>query len=255
MISALDAAARTDPGRRRSDNQDSILCEVGVEATMGLFAIADGMGGARAGEVASAIAIETLREELMPLLNSAGGTAGDADDVPLTERVRVTIEHCNERVLRHAEIHPETRGLGSTLTLALVKGSLAVIGNVGDSRTYRVRDGAIESLTRDHSLVAHLAAIGHIAPDEVYSHPHRNYIYRALGSEADIQPDIFTERLRDGDALVLCSDGLWEMVRDDVIRQTVDVDTTSDDTVTRLVAMANDNGGEDNISVIVVRAT
>lgn len=263
LIASISAAARTDRGRRRTQNQDCVLCEVGAGGAMGVFAVADGMGGQSAGEVASAIAIQTLREELLPLLEneapgaaaaSAGKANGAGGDRPLTERVREAIELCNERILHHAAEHPETKGLGSTLTLAVIKGSLAIIGNIGDSRTYRVRQGEIESLTRDHSLVAHLAAIGQIEPDDIYSHPHRSYIYRALGSETEAQPDIFTERLRSGDTLLLCSDGLWEMVRDGSIGRTTVEAPSPDEAAEQLVELANGNGGEDNISVIVVKA-
>lgn len=253
------AAGQTDPGHRRPENEDCILCETSDDGTTGIFAVADGMGGQRAGEVASAIAIATLREELLPLLEPSGAAQNGNTPQPspegesLTERIRAAITLCNERILRHAGEHPETRGLGSTLTLAFVKGRLAIIGNIGDSRTYRVRDGGIESLTQDHSLVAHLAAIGQIAPDDVYSHPHRGYIYRALGSESEAQPDIITERLRGGDALLLCSDGLWEMVRDNGIQRAMTEAASPEDAAARLIELANGNGGDDNISVIVVR--
>jgi PPM family protein phosphatase len=256
---SISAAGRTDRGHRRADNQDRILCETSADGTSGIFAVADGMGGQRAGAVASTLAIATLCEELGPLL--AGdearatdeGRAGATGDQPLTEQVRAAISRCNERILRHAAEHPETRGLGSTLTLALVRGHLAIIGNIGDSRTYRIRAGTIESLTRDHSLVAHLAAIGQIMPEEVYSHPQRGYIYRALGTESEAQPDIVTERLHSGDTLVLCSDGLWEMVRDEDIRSATCAAESPDDVATQLVQLANGNGGDDNISAVVVR--
>jgi protein phosphatase len=256
---SISAAGRTDRGRRRADNQDHILCETSADGATGLFAVADGMGGQRAGAVASALAIATVREELGPLLTGDEARATDeghtstAGNQPLTEQVRAAFQRCNERILAHAAEHPETRGLGSTLTLALVKGRLAIIGNIGDSRTYRIRAGAIESLTRDHSLVAHLAAIGQITPEEVYSHPHRGYIYRALGTESEAQPDIITERLHSGDTLVLCSDGLWEMVRDEDIRSATYSGASPDDVATHLVQLANGNGGDDNVSVIVVR--
>jgi protein phosphatase len=257
MTYAISAAGRTDRGLRRADNQDRILCATSTDGTSGLFAVADGMGGQRAGAVASAIAIATVSEELGPLLAGDATQPTDAGraggDQPLTEQVRAAISRCNERILQHAAVHPETRGLGSTLTLALVRGHLAIIGNIGDSRTYRIRAGAIESLTRDHSLVAHLAAIGQIMPEEVYSHPHRGYIYRALGTESEAQPDIVTERLHDGDALVLCSDGLWEMVRDEDIRGVTCGAASPDDVATQLVELANGNGGDDNVSAVVVR--
>ncbi len=262
-VTTIAAAAQTDRGRRRAENQDALLCEVAPDGRMGIFAVADGMGGQKAGEVASAIAIETLREDLLPLLDMAGSEGGDASgvsvssapDVPLTSYVRAAIARCNERILDHAQEHPETRGMGSTLTLALVKGSLAIIANVGDSRTYRVRGGAIESLTHDHSLVAQLVAMGEIAPDEIYTHPQRNFIFRALGAESEVQPDIFTERLHSGDTLLLCSDGLWDMVRDDAIYRAIGAVEGLEQAATGLVALANDNGGDDNISVIIARAS
>lgn len=256
---SINAAGCTDRGHRRTENQDCILCETSDDTATGIFAVADGMGGQSSGEIASAITIATLREHLLPLVQggpvSAEGeerAAGD-EQVPLNERVSVAIAHCNERILTHAAAHPETKGLGSTLTLAFIRGSLAIIGNIGDSRTYRVRNGAIERLTNDHSLVAHLAAIGQIAPDEVYTHPHRSYIYRALGAESTVQPDIIMERLQSGDTLVLCSDGLWEMVRDEGIHDAVTEAESAGHAASRLVDMANGNGGEDNISVIVVK--
>ncbi len=254
VISALIADARTDRGQRRAENQDCVLSEVDPQGTLGLFAVADGMGGQRGGEIASALAIETLRAELLPLLGADGVAGKGATDQSLTAQLHEAINRCNARVLRYAEEHPETHGLGSTLALALVKGSLAVIGNLGDSRIYRVRDGAIEPLTHDHSYVAQLAALGKIEPDEIYTHPHRNYIYRALGSEPEAQPDIFTERLRSDDVLLLCSDGLWGMVRDDAILRAVNEATTPQEAATLLVTLANENGGDDNISVIVVHA-
>ena len=253
-ISALSAAARTDRGRRRAENQDRILAEVDADGTTGLFAVADGMGGQRGGEIASALAVETLQDELLPLLSAIASNGPVATDKPLTARLHEVIDRCNARVLRYAAEHPETQGLGSTLALALVKGSLAVIGNIGDSRIYRIRDGAIETLTHDHSYVAQLVALGKIEPDEIYTHPQRNYIYRALGSEAEAQPDIFTQRLRSGDILLLCSDGLWGMVRDDALLRAVQDAETPDEAATRLVELANEHGGEDNISVVAVHA-
>ncbi len=253
-ISTLSAAAHTDRGQRRAENQDRVLSELDPEGTMGLFAVADGMGGQRGGEIASQLAVDTLRAELLPLLSAPASNGHSATDLPLTGSLHDAINRCNAQVLRYAEEHPETHGMGSTLALAFVKGSLAVIGNIGDSRIYRVRDGAIEPLTHDHSYVAQLAALGKIEPEEIYTHPQRNYIYRALGSDVEAQPDIFTERLQSGDLLLLCSDGLWGMVRDDAILRAVEEAGTPDEAATRLVDMANLNGGDDNISVVIVHA-
>ncbi len=259
---SVSAAGRTDCGQRRTDNQDSILCEVTPDGSMGLFAVADGMGGQNAGEVASALTVSTLHEYLMPLLAETPpdgqswpdhSGAASIRDLPLHEQVITAISGCNDRINLYGSLHDEAKGLGSTLNLVLMKGSLIVIGNVGDSRTYRVRGGTIERLTHDHSLVAHLIALGQIPQDEQYTHPQRSYIYRALGADTDIQPDIFTERVQSGDALVLCSDGLWEMVRDDDIQRVISEESLAEDAAKRLVDLANANGGEDNISVIVVK--
>jgi PPM family protein phosphatase len=259
---SVSAAGRTDCGQRRTENQDSVLCEVTPDGNMGLFAVADGMGGQNAGEVASALTVATLHEYLLPLLFDAPPDgqespdehgAASIRDLPLHEQVITAISGCNDRILLYGSLHSEAKGLGSTLNLVLMKGSLIVIGNVGDSRTYRVRGNAIERLTRDHSLVAHLVDLGHLNQDDVDTHPQRSYIYRALGADVEIQPDIFTDRVQSGDVLVLCSDGLWEMVRDDDIRRAISDEATADGAVARLVDMANANGGEDNISVIVVK--
>lgn len=253
-ITAISAASRTDRGKRRPENEDAVLCETAAGDTAGVFAIADGMGGQNAGEIASAIAIETLRDDLSPLL-ADDGAGQDANDLPLTAQLHTAIAHCNERILLHAREHPETRGLGATMTAVVLKGSLAIIGNIGDSRTYRIRRGAIESLTQDHSLVAQLAAMGQIEPDEIYTHPQRNFILRALGAESEVNPDIFTERLQSGDTLLLCSDGLWGMVRDDAIYKTLTDAPSVEAAATRLIDLANQAGGDDNISVVIVSAS
>ena len=260
---SMSVAGRTDRGQRRADNEDNFFYLVSSDGGTGIFAVADGMGGQHSGEVASALTIQTLRDELAPLILDGSSGGGETQlharlaasgNQSLQDVVRDAINQCNDRILSHAKEHPEAQGLGSTLTIAVVTGSLAIIGNIGDSRTYLLRDRALESLTRDHSLVAHLAAIGQIAPEDVYSHPQRSYIYRALGTE-EAQADIIIERLQSGDFLLLCSDGLWEMVRDETICQAITEAENPDDAVVRLVALANANGGEDNISALLVRVS
>ena len=154
----------------------------------------------------------------------------------------------------YGDAHREARGLGATVTAALIVEGQAFIANVGDSRTYLVRDGKIERVTRDHSLVERLVEMEQITPDEVYEHPSRNLIYRSLGAgHAEVDVDIFIERLQPGDVLLLCCDGLWEMIRDPellrIITETEDVEQACE----RLIATANANGGEDNITAVLVR--
>ncbi len=282
-----------DIGRRRTENQDRLYCW--TSGTAGLYVIADGMGGQRAGGVASEMAIQTLTADLQPIVQevargSENGAAtqdilpanqhdddsttrlsAEEDDLEvvansqgehavvaplftsLMDSVGAAIDKTNSSILRHARENPDTAGLGSTVTLAVVAGSLAIVANLGDSRTYLIRDGEIARLTQDHSLVATLIAMGYITDDEAYTHPQRNLIYRSLGSDTEAQPDISVQRLKPDDTLILCSDGLWDMVRDDAILSTVTDAPDPQSAAEHLVDLANDNGGDDNISVIVIR--
>ncbi|MDB5077648.1 MAG: protein serine/threonine phosphatase [Chloroflexi bacterium] len=269
----LAAYALTDRGRRRSQNQDNVLCYTlqGSKTPVGLYAVADGMGGQSAGEIASQIAIDTVREELGQFLeHTVGATPAFGDDVvtgrlvendepteapnlSLVDLLSGAMQQCNHRIREHGLQNPDTAGLGSTLTVVMVTGDLALIGNIGDSRTYILRDGTIRSLTQDHSLVGSLVRQGLITEDDVYKHPHRNLIYNALGTRPDANPDIAMHRLQGGDILLLCSDGLWEMVRDEDIRAIVEELADPTEAATSLVDAANQNGGVDNISVVIVR--
>jgi serine/threonine protein phosphatase PrpC len=224
-------AAATDPGRRRRRNEDAYVVQPP------LFAVADGMGGAQAGEIASRIAASALRD--------SGAGAGE-------EAVVALIQEANRRVYEAATSDEARAGMGTTMTAALVEGDTVRIGHVGDSRAYRVRDGALEQLTDDHSLVAELVRSGRLSPEEADVHPQRSVITRVLGTDPEVDVDTFEVEARPGDVFMICSDGLTSMVDDASILDVVEHNRTSLDRAARaLVDAANKGGGEDNITVIV----
>jgi len=227
----LRHAAATHTGRRRPHNEDAHVVQ------SPLFAVADGMGGPRAGEVASRLAAEALRDE-------QGDGSGE-------ERVISLIQTANRRIYQRSSEDAEVSGMGTTMTVALVEDSRVVIGHVGDSRAYLVRDSRLEQLTEDHSLVNELVRSGKLSREEAESHPQRSVITRALGSDPDVDIDIFTVAARSGDVFLLCSDGLTTMVRDDDILATVERHRSDLEAAARaLIDRANRGGGEDNITVV-----
>lgn len=227
------SAGVSDPGRRRRRNEDSYVCEPP------LFAIADGMGGAQAGEVASRLAAAVLQE---------------ADGDELTEaRIVELIQEANRRVFQRSNEDAATSGMGTTMTVALVDdpADSIVVGHVGDSRAYRVRDGELEQLTEDHSLVGELLRSGRLSAEEAELHPQRSVITRAIGTEPDVDVDTFTISARPGDLYLLCSDGLTDMVPDGELLSILDGKEDLDAAARALVDAANTAGGEDNITVVL----
>ena len=231
MLAAF--AGVTDPGRRRRRNEDAYVCEPP------LFAIADGMGGAQAGEVASGLAAAVLEE-------ATGDERGE-------ERVASLIQEANRRVFQRSNEDAATSGMGTTMTVALLDNADGTIafGHVGDSRAYRVRGGELEQLTDDHSLVGELVRSGRLSPEEAESHPQRSVITRALGTEPDVDVDTFTVEAESGDIYLLCSDGLTDMTSTRDILAAVEASRDLDDAAHALVSAANAGGGEDNITVVL----
>lgn len=267
----LQVAAGTDPGRVHQLNQDNVYAYVRPPEkgnARGLFAVADGMGGHQAGEVASHLAVDTLLQELnwflqsddaddtQPRTPTLGATiVADSTLLHLQQRLMLAIEQANENIAAYARTNVEKAGnLGTTLTCALIQGDIAIIANIGDSRTYLLRDDKLQQLTEDHSYVAHLVREGQLAPEDVFTHPRRNVITRSLGhKKLDSEVDKWTHRLFPGDQLLLCSDGLWEMVQGEAaISQILKEAASPQIAVENLLAAANENGGADNIGVVVI---
>jgi PPM family protein phosphatase len=222
----------TDTGKKRRRNEDEYVVEPP------LFAVADGMGGAQAGELASSLA--------------AGAVRDDNFDAGSGERhVAELIQEANRRVYQRSSEDAAVSGMGTTMTVALVEDGTVSFGHVGDSRAYLIRDGALEQLTEDHSLVAELVRSGQLSPEEAETHPQRSVITRALGSDPDVDVDTFAIEAQPGDLFMLCSDGLTSMVDDDVILRTVEKNRENlQATAKALVKAANKGGGEDNITVV-----
>lgn len=236
MFRVLEQTMRTDTGRRRSGNEDSAYVRVP------LFMIADGMGGAQAGEVASKIALEHFASGLPD-----GPESADA-------RLAQLISAANAEVFERASSDDNLAGMGTTCTAAFLTDDELAIAHVGDSRMYRVRGGELEQLTDDHSLVGELVRRGQLTEQEAEDHPQRSIITRALGPEAEVEVDHFSVPVRDGDLFLICSDGLTDMLPDAELAALFAQPAESiDELARRLVAAANEAGGKDNITVICFR--
>jgi len=230
-----DLASRTDTGRQRSANEDSLFLRAPV------FVVADGMGGAQAGEVASKLAAESFDRELPA--------------APPERILSETIEAANRRIHERARTDPELTGMGTTTTAVIVdlEGEAVAIGHVGDSRAYRLRGGKLERLTRDHSLVEEMRRKGQLTEAQAEDHPQRSIITRALGPEPEVKVDVQTVPAQAGDVFLICSDGLTTMLGDDHIARMLSRASSMDSAVRALVDEANRAGGRDNITVIAFR--
>jgi PPM family protein phosphatase len=272
----FSVAGLSDVGRLRKLNEDRYYYKVvqsSDEEASGLFLVADGMGGHLAGEVASQWTVRTLKRELAPLFRPqdpsvtrrldaealvavGSGVTVRLDETDLARLLEHAVERANQVLLGYARKHSEEASdMGSTLTLAVVEGNRATVAHVGDSRAYLWRNGWLRQLTEDHSVPGALLKQGKITPEEARKHPHRNILYRALGLKPGLEVDIYPSlALRHGDALLLCSDGLWDMLAPtETLASLLTPETSPLITCRRMVEAANEAGGEDNITVVLVR--
>jgi protein phosphatase len=275
----VELAGWSDVGRQREANEDRVFYQVQQSSDanpVALCIVADGVGGHLGGKFASHWAVETLRQELADLFfptdprqtvsmseaemnafRQGFEGAERPSDVMVMHRLREAIENANQAVYGYATHRPqEAKGAGSTVTMVLLMGMRAYVANVGDSRTYLLRKGRLSPLTQDHSVVAELVAAGQITSQEAFDHPHANLITRCLGFLEGVEADIKVHTLESGDCLLLCSDGLWELLRDERLMARI-IESAPDLKVAahRLVEAANHAGGRDNIAAALLRAT
>jgi protein phosphatase len=245
----LDCFGLTDRGRVRAENEDAFL----VDPEQGLFIVSDGMGGHNAGGLASKIVVTVLpaliREHLSGVESVTGATARN--------QIKAALAKLSADVRSRTEGVPELQGMGATVVLALVRGNRALIAHIGDSRAYRYRQGSkgrLELLTKDHSVVQMLIERGEITRSEVHQHPARSQLTRAIGMSGESRADVRCVELRPGDQILLCSDGLTNMVCDMELAEVLALGLSSRQVCKRLVAAANRSGGKDNITAVSVAA-
>ena len=234
MLRAAETTCKTDTGRQRRDNEDSAFARAPV------FVVADGMGGAQAGEVASRIAVEAFEQGL-------------PDQGSPEERLAERVREANQQIYERSRADRGRAGMGTTLTAAYVDDTHVAIAHVGDSRAYLFRDGSLQRLTQDHSLVDELVRRGKLTEEQAAEHPQRSIITRALGPEPDVEVDTWTYPARAGDVVLLCSDGLTSMISEERVRAILAEHSNLDEAADALIREANEAGGRDNITVVLFR--
>lgn len=248
----IEIADISDVGKRRPHNEDSILCDL----SKGLVILADGMGGYKAGEVASAIAVTSTHKKILEGLKQVD--RGDIDHATglsnVSSVVKNAIIHVNSEIYRTAQSDPQCQGMGTTMVVVLFHNNIVTIGHVGDSRLYRIRQGSFSQVTKDHSLIQELIDRGLYTREEAEKNTPKNLVTRAIGIEPEVQVDIAEETVHPGDIYMLCSDGLNDMVDDEEIHLTLSKYSANlAQGANELVRLANKNGGKDNISVVLIR--
>lgn len=249
---AIEIVSQTHPGMVRSHNEDSVA----QDAACGLVVLADGMGGYNAGEVASGIAVSVVVTEICHRLQGAGPTERDkttGDELGVS-LLRDNIRKANASIFQAAQSQPQYAGMGTTIVSGLFYDNRVVVGHVGDSRMYRLRGETLETVTRDHSLLQEQIDSGMISVEDARLSKNKNLVTRAVGIDAEVEPEIHVHDVQVGDIYLLCSDGLNDMVEDEDIQSTLyAMQSNLTLAAEQLIQMANDNGGRDNVSVILAK--
>ncbi len=244
----IELFAAVDPGRARSNNEDSVALDEAVS----LAVLADGMGGYNAGEVASNMATSFIRTELGRWLREASAQATDAE---VRRAMDICVDNANRAIFNAANSNPQYAGMGTTLVVSLFRDNRLLVGHVGDSRCYRFRGGRLVQITRDHSLLQEQIDAGLITPEQAAFSANKNLVTRAVGVEDTVLLETHQHEVMPGDLYLMCSDGLSDMLDDNSIGQLLQGCDSLDETGRTLIDAANDAGGKDNISVILVRAS
>jgi serine/threonine protein phosphatase PrpC len=241
----METYCQTDVGLKRNSNQDFVYAsDQKVGRLPSLLIVADGMGGHAAGDLASRVCVETM-------VSSIEGS-GQTETIPILAEA---VQKANRAVLKKAAEKPVYAGMGTTIVAAVIDGNTLYVANVGDSRLYLIDDDRIDQITLDHSLVAEMVRSGRISPEQMRNHPEKNIITRAVGGEENVKADFFDVGLHKGDVVLLCSDGLTNMVEDEQIFRIIRREKTLRDAGQKLISAANSAGGRDNISVVLARLT
>lgn len=235
----METAYLTDPGKVRDHNEDSVII-IRNEQNEYLLAVADGMGGHKAGEVASSIAISHIGKRFREL-----GCVGNKEDA--ISWIKEVISEANVHIYRYTEEHPESAGMGTTIVLAVLTSDFLLFGNIGDSSGYVMKNKKLHKITTDHTLVNLLVKSGELTPEEAREHPRKNVLMKALGAQTNVEMDVFDVET-DIDGILLCSDGLTNMLDDVQIETVLNEDHTADEKVQKLIYKSNNRGGNDNIS-------
>ena len=252
LTQVLEITSCTDPGMVRSHNEDSIA----ADAANGLVVLADGMGGYNAGEVASGMATTVIITEMRQILANAEPYQIDprTNQVIAPRLVREQVLKANSSIYQAAQSQPQYAGMGTTLVVSLFYDNRVLVAHLGDSRMYLLRDGKFRKVTRDHSLLQEQIDSGLISPEQAKNAQHKNLVTKALGIDPSVEPEMHEYPTKPGDIYLLCSDGLCDMVDDEDISMTLQaLGGNLKLAAQQLVQMANDNGGRDNVSVILVR--
>ena len=240
----MEYAYLTDPGKVRDHNEDNVIIEVNKSNEV-LLAVADGMGGHRGGEIASSIAISNISKEFKKL-----DKLGSKEDAILW--IKNSVSEANVEIYKYTEEHPDSKGMGTTIVLSVLTKDYLLFGNIGDSSGYVYKNKSIHKITNDHTLVNLLVKSGEITEEEAKDHPRKNVLMKALGATTTVEMDIFDVET-DVDGILLCSDGLTNMLDDDQISKVLNEDTTIKEKISKLIIKSNNRGGTDNISVAFLK--